>query len=130
VPSAQIVKSLLFLIREEPVLVIANGETLVSRRALAGRFGVGKKQIKLADAETVLRITGYPVGGVPPFGYPHVVPVILDRAIATWDVVYAGGGDDSTLLRISVEELARVVGGEWLTLADVGELDGDGSRSR
>ncbi len=63
-----------------------------------------------------MRITGYPVGGVPPFGYPGRVTALLDEAIRKWDVVYAGGGDDRTLLRIAVDELARVVHGEWLAL--------------
>src|SRR5512139_3034755 len=116
VAPAQIIKSLLFLVRDEPVLVIASGDTLIDRRALADRFGVGKKQIKLANAETVLSILGYPVGGVPPFGYTTVVPVLLDRAVRTWDAIYGGGGDDHTLLRITPEELARVTNAEWIDL--------------
>jgi prolyl-tRNA editing enzyme YbaK/EbsC (Cys-tRNA(Pro) deacylase) len=107
VAPAQIIKSLLFLIREEPVLVIASGETLVDRGTLARRFGVGKKQIKLADAETVLRILGYPVGGVP---------VLLDAAVQRWEAIYGGGSDDHTLLRVALAELARVTGAEWIRL--------------
>jgi Cys-tRNA(Pro) deacylase len=117
VQPAQIVKSLLFLIRDEPVLVIACGDTPVDRRALANRFGVGKKQIKLADAETVLARTGYAVGGVPPFGHRQPAPVLLDRAVRVWDVIYAGGGDDRTLLRITPDELARATSAEWIALA-------------
>lgn len=113
---AQIVKSLLFVVREEPALVIAAGDVLVDRRAIAERFGVGKKQIKLADAETVLRVTGYPVGGVPPFGHLSPVRTFLDRAVMAWDVVYGGGGDDRTLLRVAPAELARVTRAEWLEL--------------
>ena len=90
---------------------------LVDRRVLADRFGVGKKQIKLADAGHVLRLTGYPVGGVPPFGHRNKVPTLIDRAIVAWDVVYGGGGDDRTLVRIAPAELARVVQGEWIDLA-------------
>jgi prolyl-tRNA editing enzyme YbaK/EbsC (Cys-tRNA(Pro) deacylase) len=116
VAPAQIIKSLLFLVRDEPVLVIACGDATVERRVLTARYGVGKKQIKLADAETVLRILGYPVGGVPPFGYPTAVPVLLDRAVQAWDVVYGGGGDDHTLLRIAPEELVRVTKAEWIDL--------------
>jgi prolyl-tRNA editing enzyme YbaK/EbsC (Cys-tRNA(Pro) deacylase) len=116
VTSAQIIKSLLFLVREEPVLVIARGDATVGRRALADRFGVGKKQIKLADAETVRTILGYPVGGVPPFGHTTAVPVLLDRSVQAWDVVYGGGGDDHMLLRIAPEELARATKAEWIEL--------------
>jgi prolyl-tRNA editing enzyme YbaK/EbsC (Cys-tRNA(Pro) deacylase) len=116
VAPAQIIKSLLFLVREEPVLVIACGDATVERRALTARYGVGKKQIKLADAETVLRILDYPVGGVPPFGHTTDVPVLLDRAVQAWNVVYGGGGDDHTLLRIAPDELARVTNAEWIDL--------------
>jgi prolyl-tRNA editing enzyme YbaK/EbsC (Cys-tRNA(Pro) deacylase) len=116
VTPAQIIKSLLFLVREEPVLVIACGDTTVDRHALVDRFGVGKKQIKLANAETVVTILGYPVGGVPPFGHTTAVPVLLDRAARTWDAVYGGGGDDHTLLRIAPDELARATKAEWIDL--------------
>ncbi len=118
VQPAQIIKSLLFLVQDAPVLVIACGDSPVDRRALAGRFGVGKKQIKLADAETVLAYTGYPVGGVPPFGHRQAVPVLLDRAVQAWDVVFGGGGDDRTLLRIAPDALAHATGAEWITLGD------------
>jgi prolyl-tRNA editing enzyme YbaK/EbsC (Cys-tRNA(Pro) deacylase) len=116
VQPAQIVKSLLFLVRDAPVLVIACGDTPVDRRALADRFGVGKKQIKLADAETVLMQTGYAVGGVPPFGHRLAAPVLLDRAVGHWDLIYGGGGDDRTLLRVAPDELARITGAEWIDL--------------
>jgi prolyl-tRNA editing enzyme YbaK/EbsC (Cys-tRNA(Pro) deacylase) len=116
VETGQIIKSLLFLVRDAPVLVIASGDTPVDRRPIAERFGVGKKQVKLADAETVLRLTGYPAGGVPPFGHPAPLPTLLDRAVLAWDVIYGGGGDDHTLLRITPAELARVTAAEWIDL--------------
>ena len=116
VETGQIIKSLLFLVRDAPVLVIASGDTLVDRRPLAARFEVGKKRVKLADAATVLSLTGYPAGGVPPFGHPAALPTLLDRAVLAWDVVYGGGGDDHTLLRIAPAELARVTGAEWIVL--------------
>lgn len=116
VTTGQIIKSLLFLVRDQPVLAIASGETLVDRGMLAARYGVGKKQVKLADADTVLRLTGYPAGGVPPFGHPQPLPTLLDRAVAAWDAIYGGGGDDHTLLRIAPGELARVTEAAWVDL--------------
>ena len=116
VSPAQIIKSLLFLVHGEPVLVMASGDVLVDRRALADRFGVGKKQIKLAGAETVLQVLGYPAGGVPPFGHRTAVPALLDRAVLAWTVIYGGGGDENHLLRITPDELARVTGAEWIDL--------------
>jgi prolyl-tRNA editing enzyme YbaK/EbsC (Cys-tRNA(Pro) deacylase) len=120
VAPGQIIKSLLFLVRDEPVLVIASGDAPVDRAALAARFGVGKKQVKLADAETVLRLIGYPAGGVPPFGHTTAVPILLDRTVLAWDAIYGGGGDDHTLLRIAPAELARVTEAEWIPLNNLG----------
>jgi prolyl-tRNA editing enzyme YbaK/EbsC (Cys-tRNA(Pro) deacylase) len=88
----------------------------VDRAVLAARFGVGKKQVKLADAETVQRLIGYPVGGVPPFGHVTRVPVLLDVAVQRWEAIYGGGGDDHTLLRVAPGELARVTEAEWVGL--------------
>ncbi len=117
VAAGQIIKSLLFEVQGAAWLVIASGDDLVDRRALAAHFGVGKKQIKLAEAATVLRVLGYPVGGVPPFGHISRVPVLLDRAVARWDVVYGGGGDDRTMLRLTPAELQAVTGATWIDLA-------------
>jgi Cys-tRNA(Pro) deacylase len=117
VAPAQIIKSLLFLVHDNPVLVIACGDAPVDRGALALRFSVGKKQIKLADADTVVRITGYAVGGVPPVGQTTPTPTLLDRRVADWDFIYGGGGDDRTLLRITPGELARATQAEWIDLA-------------
>jgi Cys-tRNA(Pro) deacylase len=116
VQPAQIIKTLVFLVKESPTIVIASGDTTVDRRPIADRFGTGKKQVKLADAETALRVTGYAIGGVPPFGHVTAAPVLLDQRIRSWEVVYGGGGDDRTLLRVTPEELARVTNSEWIAL--------------
>ncbi len=117
VQPAQIIKTLVFLVKDSPVVVIASGDILVDRRPVADRYGVGKKQVKLADAQTALDVTGYEVGGVPPFGHRTQAPVLLDQRIGAWDTVYGGGGDDRTLLRVAPAELARVTQGEWISVA-------------
>jgi prolyl-tRNA editing enzyme YbaK/EbsC (Cys-tRNA(Pro) deacylase) len=47
VEAARIIKSLLFWVGADPVMVIACGPTQVDRRLLAKHFGVGRKQVKL-----------------------------------------------------------------------------------
>lgn len=122
VEPEQIIKSLLFLVKQpaagetaepQPVLVISHGERRVERKALASHFGVGSKKVKLAPADTVLAILGYPAGGVPPFGHRTKVPVIVDASLVAvadrYDgLIYGGGGDDRTMLELTVAELLRV----------------------
>jgi prolyl-tRNA editing enzyme YbaK/EbsC (Cys-tRNA(Pro) deacylase) len=97
----QIVKSILFLVAGRPVVAIACGPAHIDQRAIAAVYGVGRKQVRLANAEQVQFITGYPVGGLPPFGHHSPLPTLIDRRVLEiHEQVYAGGGDERSLLRI------------------------------
>lgn len=125
VETEQIVKTLLFLVERvtdgvavrQPAVVISHGERRVDKGLLAAYWGVGKKRVTLAPAEIVVALLGYAAGGVPPFGHRTDVPVLIDAALLdlrqrNGGVVYAGGGDDRTMMRLTVAELLRVTGGE------------------
>lgn len=108
-----IIKSVLFIIRRvEPLLVIANGERLIEQRQIAARLGIGKKQVKIARPEQVQAYTGYPVGAVPPFGHPEVLPTWIDPAVMEQEVVYGGGGELAALLRLRTADLLVLTGAE------------------
>jgi prolyl-tRNA editing enzyme YbaK/EbsC (Cys-tRNA(Pro) deacylase) len=111
-----IVKSILFLVNGQPVLVIACGLSHVDARALAAHFGVSRKKVKLADPETVLQETGYAVGALPPFGHRETFRTILDRRVLERTPVYAGGGSEETLLRISSQLIHTTTRAEVLDL--------------
>lgn len=102
-----IIKSILFLIVGEPVLAIINGTRLVERRALAARYRVGRKRVKLANAADVLRIAGYPVGTVPPFGHRQPLPTLLDEGVLSRAQVFGGGGEHNAMLRLSTQDILR-----------------------
>ena len=77
---------------------------------------MGKKRVKLASAETVIELLGYPAGGVPPIGHRTKLPVIVDASVLataerTGKPLYGGGGDDHTMMEIRVEELQAVTQG-------------------
>ncbi len=110
VPPEQIIKTLVFLVDGRPVVYITNGPERVDPRLLARHFGVGSKKVKLADAATVRRLTGYPAGGVPPFGHATSLPVLVNRRVIDLPTVYGGGGDACTMVRVSPQELLRVTG--------------------
>jgi Cys-tRNA(Pro) deacylase len=116
VPPQRIVKSLLFIIEKKPVLVISCGTDRIDRRVLASHFGVGRKRVVLADADTVHAVTGYEVGAMPPFGHREKLDVILDRSVLEHKVVYAGGGSKASLLEIAPQEILRMTGAAVLDL--------------
>ena len=118
VEPEQIIKSLVFLVKDEPLLVINNGLAKVDRRKVAGRLGVGKKQVKFASAEQALEITGYVVGSMPPFGYRRKLRTFIDPAIIEFEVIFGGGGDINAMLRLTPGELLRVTGGEVMRVSE------------
>ncbi len=118
VEPEQIIKSLVFLVKGEPLLVINNGVNKVDRRKVAARLGVGRKQIKLARTEQALAITGYVVGSMPPFGHRQKLRTFVDPAITDLAVIFGGGGEIDAMLRLSPAELLRVTGAEALVVSE------------
>ena len=112
VAEDQIIKSLVFLVDGEPVLVIANGTGRVDDRLVASCFGVGRKRVKMARAERALEITGHTVGAMPPFGHKTKLRTLVDPAVTTHAEIFGGGGEINAMLRLTPEELLRVTGAE------------------
>ncbi len=118
VSADQIVKTVVFLIDEAPHAILANGVRRVDSRKLAARFGVNRKKVKLADGETVTRITGYAPGTVPPVGHRQTLTFLMDPAVRANEIVYAGGGGIAALLKIRSEDLLRITNAELLDVLE------------
>ena len=113
---AQIAKSLVFRrghSGDGAVLVIASGANRVDEAKVAALLDA---PIGRADAAFVRQVTGYAIGGIPPLGHATTMPVLVDRALAAFDVVYAAGGTPNALFPIAPADLVRASRG---TLADV-----------
>jgi prolyl-tRNA editing enzyme YbaK/EbsC (Cys-tRNA(Pro) deacylase) len=125
-----IVKTLLFLVDEEPALAIASGLHLIDRRVIAAQYGVGRKRVKLAEPEAVLRITGYEVGSMPPFGHLQKLTAFLDVRVLDRPLVYAGGGAENALVRIDSREIVRATGARVIDLLTTRSEDSPSSKNQ
>jgi prolyl-tRNA editing enzyme YbaK/EbsC (Cys-tRNA(Pro) deacylase) len=114
----QIIKSILFMVDEQPVLVIACGTGTIGRRAIADLFGVGKKRVKLATSEMVLELSGYEVGAMPPFGHRRPLTTLLDRRVLEAPDAYAGGGAENALVHLNPQDILRVTGAKVMDLLE------------
>jgi len=112
----QIVKSVLFSIRDDQVLAIACGTQLIERRVIATLYSVGRKRVKLANAEIVLESTGYPVGTVPPFGHPTPIRTLIDPNVLEHNEVYAGGGAHNSLVRLKPQDILAITEAQIIDL--------------
>ena len=75
-PVGAIVKSLVFIADEKPLLVLVSGPNRVNSEALGDRLG---RVLLKADADVVKSATGFSIGGVPPFGQPHPLETVMDE---------------------------------------------------
>ncbi|HEX9096883.1 MAG TPA: YbaK/EbsC family protein [Candidatus Dormibacteraeota bacterium] len=104
----QIVKSLVFLSGDAPVIALVSGINRLDTRRLGVLTGatIGK-----ADADAVRQATGYSIGGVPPIGFPAPIPTFIDRDLLQYDLVWAAAGTPRHVFPIRPHELVRVTRG-------------------
>ena len=111
---AQIVKSLVFLAGDSPVLALVSG----MNRLDTDRLGeLTRAAISKADANAVRQATGYAIGGVPPIGFPVPIPTFIDRDLLEYELVWAAAGTPRHVFPIAPQELLRITGGR---VADLG----------
>ena len=111
---AHIAKSIVFAGQEGAVVVITSGSNRVERKRKLKRV-LGYKP-GMATPEYVLESTGYQIGGVPPFGHPKPVTVLMDEDLMQYDLVWGAGGTAQTVFPIAPEDLRSLSEAE---LADV-----------
>jgi prolyl-tRNA editing enzyme YbaK/EbsC (Cys-tRNA(Pro) deacylase) len=98
----QIVKSLVFVRGDAPVLVLCSGANTVD----AERLGLAK-----ADADLVRRATGFAIGGVPPYGHPAPLETLVDEDLTGYDEIWAAAGTPRSVFPLTPTELLERSGG-------------------
>ncbi len=112
----QIVKSLIFLVEGDAVLTLVSGPNRLDEKKLAALCGVGKKKVRRADADKVREVTGYSIGGVPPFGHATKLRTFIDEDFLQYDTIWAAGGTSNAVFAIAPDELSQVTEGQAATL--------------
>lgn len=97
----RIIKSLLCISGEGPLLVIVDGESMVDLSKLKRRFG----SARLATPKEVKEITGYEAGGVPPVGVK--VRTVVDPKVLENEFVIGGGGGIDRLSKLDPRRIVE-----------------------
>ena len=106
VELGQIVKSLVFTVDEVPVLALVSGDRQLDEAKLAG--AAGGSVARRPDADAVRAATGFPVGGVPPFGHATALRVFVDEGLLRYDEVWAAAGTPHVNFAIVPRSLSRI----------------------
>jgi prolyl-tRNA editing enzyme YbaK/EbsC (Cys-tRNA(Pro) deacylase) len=104
----QIVKSLVFVVDQAPVLALTAGGNRVDTGRLAGVLD--GSSARKADADEVRAATGYAIGGTPPFGHPSPVPTLVDPRLLEFDEVWAAAGTPTDVFAIAPDRLVELTG--------------------
>ena len=111
----QIVKSLIFAVDGEVVLAYVSGSNQLDETKLA--LAAGGAVCSRVDADTVRAATGFPIGGVPPFGHDTTLPVFIDPDLLQYDVVWAAAGTLHDVFSLTPQELVDASRGIVVELA-------------
>jgi Cys-tRNA(Pro) deacylase len=105
----QIVKSLIFAVDGEVVLACVSGANQLDEHKLAA--AAGGQRCSRVDADVVRNATGFPIGGVPPFGHTTHLRVFVDPDLLQYDEVWAAAGTWHDVFGIEPHELVEASGG-------------------
>jgi prolyl-tRNA editing enzyme YbaK/EbsC (Cys-tRNA(Pro) deacylase) len=107
---AQIVKSLVFMADDRPLIAFTSGANRVDQAKLAGVASTSVA--RRATPEEARAATGFAVGGTPPFGHPAPVRSFLDPALLAFQEVWAAAGAPDAVFPLTPAELQGATGAE------------------
>ena len=110
----QIVKSLIFGVDGEIVLAYVSGSNQLAESKLAD--AAGGARCERVDADAVRAATGFPIGGVPPFGHATELRVFVDPDLLQYDEVWAAAGTWHDVFPIAPASLVTASGGAVVEL--------------
>ena len=109
VTVGQIVKSLVFGVDGEIVMALVSGSNQLDEKKLA--LAAGGAKCARVDADAVREATGFPIGGVPPFGHSTQLRVFVDPDLLQYDEVWAAAGTWNDNFGANPNDIVRVAGG-------------------
>jgi prolyl-tRNA editing enzyme YbaK/EbsC (Cys-tRNA(Pro) deacylase) len=102
----QIVKSLVFMCDERPVVALVPGDRRGDPAKVAA--AVEASSARVARPPEVEAATGFGPGGVAPFPLPKVDAVLMQPSFFRHAIVWAGAGSEKHMVGISPTELGRL----------------------
>ena len=96
----QIVKSLVFMRGEEPVMVLCAGD----RRVAASRLG-----LRAATADEARTGTRFAIGGIPPLGHERPLHTLIDESLRRFDTVWCAAGTPHAVFEAPTKALIAAI---------------------
>jgi prolyl-tRNA editing enzyme YbaK/EbsC (Cys-tRNA(Pro) deacylase) len=106
IPVCNIVKSLLVKVDDNFILYLVPGDKRLDLEWVKNIIGV--KDVRMANADEVKDITGYSIGGVPPFGHKSQLQKVIIDGFCVDEMLVAAAGSQKAVFRISLKDLYKL----------------------
>ena len=117
VEGARIAKTLSFLVKDEPILIVVAGDGRVDNKKYKATFSAKAKMLSHDQAAEMI---GHAVGGVCPFAVNEGVRVYLDESLKRFDTVFPACGSSNSAIELTIPELEKYSGFEkWVDVCSV-----------
>ena len=100
----RIAKTLSFMGKEGPLLVVAAGDAKIDNPKFKAQFGTKPKMLK---PEENVELIGHAIGGVCPFAVNDGVKVYLDESMKRFETVFPACGSANSAIELTMEELEK-----------------------
>ena len=104
-----IVKSLLFRTENSFILCLVAGDKKASLNKIKKTLNI--RDVSMAAAEDVKKITGYTIGGVSPIGHLKKIDIFIDNSLERFTSLFAAAGHPNCVFKIDFENLQKITGG-------------------
>jgi Cys-tRNA(Pro) deacylase len=109
VPVSNIVKSLVVKVGKNFKVFLVPGDKRLDFDQLKVQFD--SEKVRMATPDEVKEITGYSIGGVPPFGHKRKLDTYIVEGFNKNKVLLAAAGSGNAIFKIGYEELREIVNG-------------------
>lgn len=116
----RIAKTMGFITKENPILVVMAGDAKIDNQKYKGRF---KTKAKMIGFDEVLELTTHQVGGVCPFAVTNKdVVIYLDESLKRFDTVFPACGSPNSAIEVTIPELEKHSNFiEWIDVTKVAD---------
>ena len=111
-----IVKSLLFKTDNTFSLFLVAGDKKVSLNKIKKTLNL--KNVCMATAEEVKKVTGYTIGGVSPVGHLNKIDTFVDISLERFNELYAAAGHPNCVFKINFINLQKITNGQTKDLTE------------
>ena len=109
VEVGSIVKSIILKsVNNNFFICLVSGDKTVSINKISE---LANSNIVKPNADEVKHVTGFSIGGVPPFAHKNIIPTYIDESLSRFKSIYAAAGHPYCVFKITYDKLCEITKG-------------------